>query len=504
MSDTDVAYAADLAELAWADRHRPRFHFVAPAGWMNDPNGLSQWDGRYHLFYQYNPDAPTHRNIHWGHASSADLVHWSDEPIALEPSEGPDANGCWSGVLVDDDGVPTLVYSGHRDGVGQRACVAVGSADLRTWRKDPANPVISELPDGLPLTEFRDHCVWREDGEWRHLVGSGIRGAGGSALLYRSKDLRSWHFIGPLLVGDATDTSRVWTGSTWECVDMFRLGDATQPAPDVLMLSVWNDGVTHYPAYYTGRYEGDRFEPSDAHHLDYGLRYFYAPQSLKDESGRRILFGWMQEGRPPAAAVAAGWSGVMSLPREATMTADGQVLQAPVTEIEQLRREKYSVGTTTLRSGECVRLHDVSGDQLDVESTMLLPPGSTFELAIRATADGVEQTRVVLDASDLDDPGHVMLALDRTSTSLDPEVDMGERSGRVAIGADRRLSLRVLIDHSAIEIFANGTPLTARIYPTRADAIGVALSCRSGHVDIEEFQAWSMADIWHGPRPLRP
>jgi len=494
----------DLAERAWQDRHRPRFHFVAPAAWLNDPNGLSQWDGRYHLFYQYNPDAPTHSNIHWGHASSADLVHWTDEPIALEPSEGPDENGCWSGVLVDDDGIPTLVYSGHKDGVGQRACIAVGDADLRTWRKDPDNPMIADPPEGLPLTEFRDHCVWREDGEWRQLVGSGIRGAGGTALLYRSKDLRSWDFVGPLVVGDVDDTSRVWTGSTWECVDMFRLGDETQPAPDVLMFSVWNDGVTHYPAYYTGRYEGDRFEPSDRHHLDYGLRYFYAPQSMRDESGRRILFGWMQEGRPDAAAVAAGWSGVMSLPREATMTADGRLLQAPVAEIDRLRRDKRSVGTTTLRSGESVWLDDVAGDQLDLEATVLLAHGSILELAVRATADGVEQTRIVLDASDPGSPDHVVLALDRTSSSLDAQVDAAELAGVVAIGADRRVSLRVLIDHSAIEIFLDGRPLATRIYPTRTDALGVALSSRSGPVEIEEFHAWTMADIWDGPRPLRP
>lgn len=114
------------------DRHRPAFHFVAPTGWMNDPNGVGQWNGTYHLFYQYNPDAPVHNAIQWGHATSRDLVHWADEPIALTPTPGgPDADGCWSGVLVNDNGTPTLVYSGHR-GDQQLPCLAVGDAELRT------------------------------------------------------------------------------------------------------------------------------------------------------------------------------------------------------------------------------------------------------------------------------------------------------------------------------------------------------------------------------------
>jgi sucrose-6-phosphate hydrolase SacC (GH32 family) len=96
-----------MVERAEADPHRPRFHFVSPAGWLNDPNGVGQRDGTFHLFYQYNPHAPVHDRIHWGHATSTDLVHWTDEPVALVPgSSGPDADGCWSGVLVDDGGTP--------------------------------------------------------------------------------------------------------------------------------------------------------------------------------------------------------------------------------------------------------------------------------------------------------------------------------------------------------------------------------------------------------------
>src|SRR5689334_3008427 len=145
------------------DPQRPGYHFLPPANWMNDPNGLIHWRGVYHLFYQYNPNGPFWGTIHWGHAVSTDLVHWEHLPIALSPTvESSDEDGCWSGCAVDDDGVPTLIYSGHRAGA-QRACLATSSDGLLTWQKHPGNPVIVEPPAGLHLVEFRDHCVWRED-----------------------------------------------------------------------------------------------------------------------------------------------------------------------------------------------------------------------------------------------------------------------------------------------------------------------------------------------------
>ena len=161
----------ELVARAEADPLRPRFHFVSPAGWLNDPNGVSQWNGTYHLFYQYNPEGAFHHRIQWGHATSTDLVTWTDQPVALEPSAGPDAEGCWSGVLVNDGGTPTLVYSGRFED-RELPCVAVGSPDLLNWTKDPANPVIAAPPAGVEVTAYRDHCVWREGTKWRQLVGS--------------------------------------------------------------------------------------------------------------------------------------------------------------------------------------------------------------------------------------------------------------------------------------------------------------------------------------------
>ncbi|NYI03773.1 glycoside hydrolase family 32 protein [Allostreptomyces psammosilenae] len=513
----------DLATRAERDPQRPRFHFVSPAGWLNDPNGLSHWKGVYHLFYQYNPYGPVHHRIHWGHATSTDLVTWTDEPVALVPSEGPDVDGCWSGVLVDDGGVPTLVYSG-RHGERELPCVATGSPDLRSWEKHPGNPVVAAPPEGVEVTAFRDHCVWREGGTWRQLVGSGVRGVGGAAFLYESADLRSWRYVGPLLTGDAGrggPGDLDWTGTMWECVDLFRLpapadpahaadgtpaGSATAEGTDVLVFSAWDEGVTHHPLYWTGRYAGDTFTPTALHRLDYGQRYFYAPQSTRDAHGRRVMFGWLQEGRGEAATAEAGWCGVMSLPRLVTMGTDGRLAQRPVPEVDRLRREHAAAGPLTLGGGEHAPLDDVRGDQLDLVTTLRLEPGATARLTVRATPDGAERTVVEIERRADGTPGADggTLRLRREHSSLDPTVDTDPRHGPVPIGADGVVELRVLVDHSALEIFAGGRALAARVYPTRADALGVGLTA-TGTLRVERFDAWRMADVWTGaPRPLWP
>ncbi|MFF1918715.1 glycoside hydrolase family 32 protein [Streptomyces sp. NPDC058239] len=487
-----------LAERAVLDPHRPRFHFTAPGGWLNDPNGLAHWNGVYHLFYQYNPLAAAHHRIHWGHATSRDLINWTDEPVALVPgTDGPDRDGCWSGVLVDDGGTPTLVYSG-RHGERELPCVATGSPDLRSWHKDPANPVIAAPPEG-DLTAFRDHCVWRENGKWRQLVGSGIRGVGGTAFLYESEDLRGWRYVGPLLTGDASTGTAAdldWTGTMWECVDLFRIDGA-----DILAFSAWDEGATHYPLYWTGQYEGDTFTPRELHRLDYGQRYFYAPQSTRDALGRRIMFGWLQEGRDEDAMAEAGWCGVMSLPRVVTLGADGRLVQAPVPELARLRREAVHTAAFVVTDGTYVRLDDVAGDQLDIETTLRLAPGAAARLVVRESVDGSERT--VIEVSRAADGTTGTLRLHREASSLDPSVDSEPRYGELPLNGDGAVDLRVLVDHSALEIFANGLALAARIYPTRPDALGVGIAA-VGAVAMERLDAWQMTAVFDGPRPLWP
>jgi beta-fructofuranosidase len=514
--DTQNSVATDLVRLARADPHRPQFHFLPPAGWLNDPNGVSQRDGVYHLFYQYNPDAPVHHRIQWGHATSLDLITWTHQPIALIPDDdGPDMDGCWSGVLVDDDGAPALLYSGRNAAnTFEVGCLATGSDDLQTWSKYAQNPVVT-APADLDLVAFRDHCVWREDGTWRQLVGAGIRDVGGTALLFESDDLRQWRYIGPLAIGDLRGAdglggkpgTATWTGAMWECIDLFRVNaDGTSSAPgapdqpagsDVLVFSAWDDDTFH-TLYYTGRYNADTFTPESLHRLDLGERAFYAPQSFTDNAGRRIVFGWIQEERPESESIAAGWSGVMSLPRVATWHA-GAVDFTPAPEVAALRTEHISVVNecSPVELAPAVRLDGPSGQQLDLEIDLRLPPGVEADLTVLCSE--TERTVIRVGRTGID-VGH--LTLDRAAGSLNPAVRSSGRDGTFPMGIDDLVRLRVLIDHSVLEIFANGQPLTARIYPNRPEeAIHTSISAAStsgpdSSVVVERFEAWRMRSIW--------
>ena len=212
---------------------------------------------QYHLFYQYNPNGPFHGTIHWGHAVSADLVHWRAPADRARTRAGTaDEDGCWSGCAVDDDGVPTLIYSGNRNGV-QRAV----PGDQRRWPADLAEacrqPGDRRAAAGSRTWwHYRDHSVWREDGVWYQLIGAGIEGQGGTALLYRSADLREWEYLHPLLIGDQHRFTPIWTGSMWECPDFFALDGR-----HVLIISVWDKEQLHYSVAMVGSYRDHQLHP---------------------------------------------------------------------------------------------------------------------------------------------------------------------------------------------------------------------------------------------------
>ena len=145
---------------------RPVFHFTPRVGWTNDPNGFSYYNGKYHLFYQYNPYDVVWDAMHWGHAVSSDLLTWEYLPAALAPDERYDSFGCFSGSATElPDGEQLLMYTGVRkDEEGrefQGQCVAAGNGT--DYKKIETNPVIDgeSLPEGFDTANFRDPKIWR-------------------------------------------------------------------------------------------------------------------------------------------------------------------------------------------------------------------------------------------------------------------------------------------------------------------------------------------------------
>jgi beta-fructofuranosidase len=478
----------NMSQHIAADPHRPGYHFLPPANWLNDPNGLIHWNGEYHMFYQYNPNGPFHGTIHWGHAVSTDLVHWRHLPIALAPEPGmADEDGCWSGVAVDDNGVPTLIYSGNRDGE-QRACLATSTDGLLTWQKYDGNPVIPAPPPDLHVVQYRDHTVWREDGVWYQLMGAGLEGQGGTVLLYCSTDLRNWEYLHPLLVGDARRFTPIWTSTMWECPDFFALSGR-----HVLTISVWEHGQLHYSAALVGDYRDHQFFPEVEHKLDYGNRHFYAPQSFTDNQGRRIIFGWIQEGRGVEAQLACGWSGVMSLPRVLSLGPHGHACMQPVPELTALRAEHTHSAAVDVPAGHVVVVPDISGDTLELIVELAPAREGLCGIVVRCSPDGSEYTQIAYDAV------LHQLVIDRTHTSLDPATDRNLHVAPLTLGPDEPLRLHIFLDRSVLEVFANErVSITSRIYPTRPDSLGVALLAERGEAQLCYLDAWQMRSIWVG------
>jgi len=464
------------------DSARPRYHFTPPANWLNDPNGLIRWDGRYHLFYQYNPAGPFHNAIHWGHAVSDDLLHWSDEPIALAPSpDGPDRHGCWSGCAVDDGGTPTVLYTGG-DGRRQLPCLATGAdPDLLTWDKDPGNPVIEEPPSDLDLLstedweiEFRDHAVWKDGDAWYQIIGSGVADRGGTALLYASPDLREWTYEGPLLTGDDG------RGTVWECPELLDLGERS-----LLHVSDYEDVV-----YFLGAVTDGEFDVAHRGLLDHGD--FYAPQSLRD-GDRHLTWGWLPETRDASAQWDAGWSGALSLPRVLSLGDDGRLRQRPATEVDRLRRRELPAAVPAVVDGTRHAL-EASGRTLEVELEVSLADASAFELSVFESSDRDERTAIRYTRES-------ELIVDRAASSRE-EVGASDAQRMPVTPYDEPLSLRAFLDGSVIELFANGRRcLTSRVYPA-ADSTGLSVAAEGGRAVVSGLDVWELeASITPRARP---
>jgi beta-fructofuranosidase len=334
----EAGLEARLAE----DPMRPQFHLLPASNWMNDPNGPIYFKGRYHMFCQYNPHAAVWGDMSWYHSISPDMIHWTHLPIAFTPTPGgPDAYGCFSGSAIAVGDRVYVVYTGTVESTPDKATIRDGQNKIQEsqclawsddpklilWTKDP-RPIVPVPPPGMKITGFRDPSSWKQ-GDWYYMtVGSGIARVGGCVLLYRSKDMKSWEYMHPIASGawNGKQTANPCDdGEMWECPELFPLDGA-----HVLIYST--EGKVFWQS---GRLDAETmlFHPSKTGLLDLGA--FYAPKTQLDARGQRILWGWIPERRPNAELIAAGWAGMMSLPRVLHLDQDGtlrmQILPALVT-----------------------------------------------------------------------------------------------------------------------------------------------------------------------------
>lgn len=343
-SDNSFIDAAKLSidrSRAFEDPDYPRFHVTPPVGRMNDPNGLVVIDGVYHVFYQFGPFFPDHKEICWGHASSSDLVNWTTHDPAIPPSDWYDRNGVYSGGATIRGDEVWLHYTGNvKNDRGQRESYqcAVVTTDFEEFTKVEANPLISGPPEGY-TAHIRDPYIVGVDDGYRMYLGAQRKGKTGCILVYSSTDLLEWALEGEVEVDDPRYAE---FGYMWECPNILRLTDEeTGEEFDVLLFSPQgiesqDDQFRNVFAcgYVIGHLEGTHFEPAgEFTELDNGFE-FYAPQVFttgpNEPAQDPLLVGWAGNGGEDDQPSLAehGWIHTLTVPRDLVLIG-GRIYQRP-------------------------------------------------------------------------------------------------------------------------------------------------------------------------------
>ena len=477
-----IRSARELREVLWSDPHRPRYHLVPPEGFWNDANGTIFWKGRYHIFYLGRMADPDANNASrdtwlpvWDHSSSRDLIHWIHHPPAILPSfDGSTPKGIYSGDAIENAPVPAQIY--HVPGQG--TCIATSDDDELIRWTPLDNPVIPMPQEPTEYVVF-DPCAWREGDLYYALIGNKNRRPGfegDCTSLFRSSDLVDWEYLHPFYKSD-----RRWTGEIEDCAcpDFFPLGDR-----HMLLMH------THRPygqcQYYLGRYENLKFYPEDHGRMTWPGGQLCAPETLVDDKGRRIFFGWIREGsREPDRT----WASVMSLPRVLSLGDDGKLRIEPVNELEALRINHRRREDVLVVPESDLDLPEVRGDCLEVSLEIEPLDAREFGVEVRCSSDGEEQTPIVCS------PQARTLSVELDSSSLERDIEYpSAQEAPFELKSGETLKLRIFVDRSVIEVFANRRQcLTQRIYPCRRDATGVRLFARGGRARVLSLDAWDVA-----------
>jgi len=460
LSSVDSVVRAHREKLL-SDPYRPGYHFVTPEGRCMpfDPNGAIFWKGRYHLFYIFQ-DARGHN---WGHVSSTDLFHWRHHPTGL-------IAGMFSGnCFLNKDGRPTMCY--HQVGQGNAMAVAVDD-ELNEWKKLDSNPITPETSPGDPHHDkYRswDPYGWLE-GDTYYAIFGGNRPA-----IAKSDSLAGpWKYVGDLM---ANAVDGVAINEDVSCADFFKIGDKR-----MLLCISHRLGCR----YYLGEWKNEQFHPNFHEKMSWADNSFFAPESLLDDRGRRIMWAWIFDSPGFATRMNFGWSGTMSLPRVLSLGGDGRLQMEPPQEIERLRYNAKKQAGLTVNPGADLPLEGIAGNRLELCVEVSAKDAKQFGLKVCRSPNGEEETVISYDAVEK------KLKVDTCKSSL-TEGPKGVEAGPFELKAGEALKLRVFLDKSVVEVFANGRQaVMRRVYPSREDSVGVAAFSTGGPASLATVEAWDM------------
>lgn len=472
----------------YQEQFRPQFHYSPPRAWLNDPNGMVYFEGEYHLFYQHNPDGLTWGPMHWGHAVSPDLVHWETLPIALYPDEhGTIFSGC---VVIDTN---------NTAGFGANAMVAVYSYDTqtqglaystdngRTWTKYDGNPILPAL-----ARDFRDPKVfWHaESSQWVMIIT-----AGHEAQIFVSPNLREWTLASTFAAGEVSPV--------WEVPDLFPL-ELDGETYWVMLISI----TSQTPAggsgiqYFIGDFDGHTFTNANSIGtilwLDYGPDNYAGTTWANLPDQRRVYIGWLNNWVYAQAIPTSTWRGATTLPREFELrrTPEGiRLAQRPVAAVEQLRRP---LGTwDNLAVSGTLSLDGVQGRTLEIIAD--IDVGTADRLGLVVHQDGSAGTRIVYNAR------LSQLLISRSDTTSAGTINgFNPAFGAPVTLEDGQLRLRIFVDESSVEVFAQEglVTLTSQTF-VEPPAAGVSFYAENGDFEVTHLEIYALESIWENAAPAQ-
>jgi len=494
------------AEL-YDEPFRLQFHFSPAKNWTNDPNGLVYYKGEYHLFYQYNPFGDTWGHMSWGHAVSADMVHWKHLPVALGEENGEmifsgsavvdwhNSSGLCRNPEPADTSCLIAIYTGNSD--HQSQSIAFSNDRGRTWTKYQGNPVID-----LGLRDFRDPKVFWHEPDRRWVMAAALPNEH-KVRFFGSADLKRWTALSDFGPAGAT-------GGAWECPDLFPLRVEGGEMRWVLSVNINPGGIAGGSGnqYFVGRFDGSKFTndnpASQTLWADYG-KDFYASQSYSDipsPDGRRIWLGWFSNWLYAGKEPTSPWRCAQSIPRVLQLKklrGGIRLVQQPVAELAQLRGEYLHAGATDVAEANR-HLSEFQSDTYEIDAEF--DSGTAGEVGFRLRTGSKEQTLAGCDLK------RAEVFIDRTKSGT---VNFsGNFAGRHSGPLDlpgHRIKLRIFVDRSSVELFANAGEIVIsdRIFPS-AGSNGLQIYEQGGKARVVALDVWKLKSAWgrNGGRRLRP
>ncbi len=460
-----VSGCASRAQQLYHEPHRPQIHFSPKQKWTNDPNGMVYHNGTWHLFFQHYPDSTIWGPMHWGHATSKDLVHWQEQPIALYP----DSLGyIFSGSAVVDknntagfgNNALVAIFT-HHDPRGekenrnnfQNQSIAYSTDEGRTWTKYAGNPVLKNPG----ITDFRDPkvCWYEPQKKWIMTLATKD-----CITFYSSPDLKDW-----------TKESEFGKelgahGGVWECPDLFQLDDNGKKVW-VLIVSINPGGPNGGSAtqYFPGDFNGSRFTPIDTNTrwIDYGPDD-YAGITWSNTGNRKIFLGWMSNWIYANIVPATTWRNAMTIARELKLKRAGNemyVASEPVAELKKIQSKPV-----VLQNIQVQKSFDVASKagKITFPARLDLNLEKNSDYSIVLSNDAGEEVAIGYDKA------QQQYYIDRSrSGQTNFQKDFAARHVAPRLSKAGSMDLSLILDVNSVEMFADGglTVMTSIYFPTK-------------------------------------